>query len=114
MTTADNGTNQNSATAFFEAWQDMIRKSTEAWSQAASGFGGFTPPNPGGARLPSARSPLAAFPSGSRRAPALWDPLPFAPPFNPADFMQMWQRMFEILAVAMDEQPSRGKPAAVH
>ncbi len=98
MTTADNGTDQNSATAFFEAWQDMIRKSTEAWSQAAAGFGGFTPPNPGA--MPFGASSFAGFPFGGFPfgfPPGAGAPgsAPFAPPFNPADFMQMWQRMFE-------------------
>lgn len=93
MTTADNGTNQNSANAFFEAWQDMIRKSTEAWSQAASGFGGFTPPNPGA--TPFGAFPFGASPFGFPPGAGMPGSAPFAPPFNPADFMQMWQRMFE-------------------
>lgn len=93
MTTADNGSNQNSATAFFEAWQDMIRKSTEAWSQAASGFGGFTPPNPGAS--PFGAFPFGGFPFGFPPGTGAPGSAPFAPPFNPADFMQMWQRMFE-------------------
>ena len=93
MTTADNGNNQNSATAFFEAWQDMIRKSTEAWSQAASGFGGFTPPNPGA--TPFGAFPFGGFPFGFPPGAGAPGSAPFTPPFNPADFMQMWQRMFE-------------------
>ncbi len=93
MTTADNGSNQNSASAFFEAWQDMIRKSTEAWSQAAAGFGGFTPPNPGA--TPFGSFPFGGFPFGFPPGTGAPGSAPFAPPFNPADFMQMWQRMFE-------------------
>ena len=93
MTTANNGTNQNSATAFFEAWQDMIRKSTEAWSQAASGFGGFTPPNP--SATPFGQFPFGASPFGFPPGAGMPGSAPFTPPFNPADFMQMWQRMFE-------------------
>ena len=98
MTTADNGTTENSATAFFEAWQDMIRKSTEAWSQAATGFGGFAPPNPGASPFGAssfAGFPFGAFPFGFPPGAGAPAPAPFAPPFNPADFMQMWQRMFE-------------------
>ena len=112
MTTADNGTNQNSATAFFEAWQDMIRKSTEAWSQAASGFGGFTPPNPGAA-------PFGAFPFGG--FPFGFPPGTGAPGIRSVHAAVQPGRLHadvaadvRILAVAMDEQPSRGKPAAVH
>ena len=93
MTTADNGNNQNSATAFFEAWQDMIRKSTEAWSQAASGFGGFTPPSPGA--TPFGQFPFGGFPFGFPPGAGAPGSAPFSPPFNPADFMQTWQRMFE-------------------
>ena len=93
MTTADNGSNQNSATAFFEAWQDMIRKSTEAWSQAAAGFGGFTPPNPGA--MPFGQFPFGGFPFGFPPGAGAPGSVPFTPPFNPADFMQTWQRMFE-------------------
>lgn len=93
MTTADNGTDQNSATAFFEAWQDMIRKSTEAWSQAAAGFGGFTPPNPGA--TPFGALPFGGFPFGFPPGAGAPGSAPFTPPFNPADFMQTWQRMFE-------------------
>ena len=93
MTTADNGTTENSANAFFEAWQDMIRKSTEAWSQAASGFGGFTPPNPGA--IPFGQFPFGAFPFGFPSGAGAPGANPFGAPFNPADFMQMWQRMFE-------------------
>ena len=92
MTTADNGSNQNSATAFFEAWQDMIRKSTEAWSQAAS-FGGFTPPNPGA--TPFGAFPFGGFPFGFPTGAGAPGSAPFTSPFNPADFMQMWQRMFD-------------------
>ena len=92
MTTADNGTTENSATAFFEAWQDMIRKSTEAWSQAA-GFGGFTPPNP--AATPFGQFPFGGFPFGFPPGAGAPGSAPFTPPFNPADFMQTWQRMFE-------------------
>lgn len=98
MTTADNGTTENSATAFFEAWQDMIRKSTEAWSQAAAGFGGFTPPNPGASSFGAssfAGFPFGAFPFGFPPGAGAPGSAPFTPPFNPADFMQMWQRMFE-------------------
>ena len=93
MTTADNGTTENSATAFFEAWQDMIRKSTEAWSQAAAGFGGSTPPNPGA--TPFGAFPFGGFPFGFPPGAGAPGSAPFAPPFNPADFMQTWQRMFE-------------------
>lgn len=98
MSTADNGTTENSANAFFEAWQDMIRKSTEAWSQAAAGFGGFTPPNPGA--MPFGQFPFGAFPFGfppGAGAPGSspFTPFNFGAPFNPADFMPMWQRMFE-------------------
>ena len=93
MTTADNGTTENSATAFFEAWQDMIRKSTEAWSQAAAGFGGFTPPNPGA--MPFGQFPFGGFPFGFPPSAGAPGSAPFTPPFNPADFMQTWQRMFE-------------------
>ncbi len=98
MTTADNGTTENSASAFFEAWQDMIRKSTEAWSQAASGFGGFTPPNPGAmpfGQFPFGQFPFGAFPLGFPTGAGAPGANPFGAPFNPADFMQMWQRMFE-------------------
>ena len=93
MTTADNGTTENSATAFFEAWQDMIRKSTEAWSQAAAGFGGFTPPNPGA--MPFGQFPFGGFPFGFPPGAGAPGSAPFTPQFNPADFMQTWQRMFE-------------------
>ena len=93
MTTADNGTTENSANAFFEAWQDMIRKSTEAWSQAAAGFGGFTPPNPGA--MPFGQFPFGGFPFGFPPGAGAPGSVPFTPPFNPADFMQTWQRMFE-------------------
>ena len=99
MTTADNGTTENSATAFFEAWQDMIRKSTEAWSQAASGFGGFTPPNPGA--MPFGQFPFTGFPfgfppgAGAAGANPFGAPFNFGAPFTPADFAQVWQRMFE-------------------
>ena len=44
--TANDQTN-NAAFGPFEAWQEMFKKSTEAWAQAASGFAGFTPPSPG-------------------------------------------------------------------
>ncbi len=107
MTTADNGTTENSATAFFEAWQDMIRKSTEAWSQAASGFAGFTPPNPGA-------TPFGAFPFGFPPGAGAPGPAPFTPPFNPADFMQMWQRMFETWQSQwMNSQSGETKPPSI-
>lgn len=112
MTTADNGTDQNSAAAFFEAWQEMIRKSTEAWSQAASGFGGFTPPNPGA--TPFGAFPFGGFPFGFPPGTGAPGSAPFAPPFNPADFMQMWQRMFETWQSQwMNSQPGENQPPSI-
>ena len=112
MTTADNGTNQNSATAFFEAWQDMIRKSTEAWSQAAAGFGGFTPPNPGAS--PFGAFPFGASPFGFPPGAGMPGSAPFTPPFNPADLMQMWQRMFETWQSQwMNSQSGEAQPPSI-
>ena len=96
MTTADNGTASNPSAGFFEAWQEMMRKSTEAWTQAFAGMGGMTPPgaaNPGGA--PFGAFPFGAFPFGFPGGAGTPNAGPFAPPINPADFAQIWQRMFE-------------------
>ena len=112
MTTADNGTTENNATAFFEAWQDMIRKSTEAWSQAAAGFGGFTPPNPGA--TPFGAFPFGGFPFGFPPGAGAPGSAPFAPPFNPADFTQLWQRMFETWQSQwMNSQPGEARPPSM-
>jgi hypothetical protein len=89
MTIADNGT----AAGFFEAWQDMVRKSTEAWTQAASGFGGFTPPSPGA--MPFGPFSFGGFPFGPPPGAGAPGANPFTPPFDPTQFMQTWQRMFE-------------------
>ncbi len=95
MTTADNGAGGagNSAAAFFEAWQDMFRKQTEAWTQATSNLGGFAPPNPGA--TPFGAFPFGSFPFGFPPGGGTPGSNPFSAPFNPADFMQQWQRMFE-------------------
>ncbi len=95
MTTADNGAGAagNSTAGFFEAWQDMFRKQTEAWTQAVSNLGGFAPPNPGAA--PFGAFPFASFPFGFAPGGGTPGSSPFSAPFNPADFMQQWQRMFE-------------------
>jgi hypothetical protein len=112
MTTADNGTTENSATAFFEVWQDMIRKSTEAWSQAATGFGGFTPPSPGA--MPFGQFPFGGFPFGFPPGAGAPGSNPFTPPSNPADFMQTWQRMFESWQSQwMNDQSGAGQPPSI-
>ena len=91
MTTADNGSASNPSAGFFELWQETMRKSTEAWTQAAASLGGMTAP---GAANPGA-GPFGAFPFGFPPGAGASEAGAFAPPFNPADFMQMWQRMFE-------------------
>ena len=117
MTTADNGTDQNSATAFFEAWQDMIRKSTEAWSQAACRFRRVHSPQPRRValwRVLICRVPLwrlsLRVPAGRRRAGIRF----LHAAVQPGRLHAGVAADVRDLAVAMDEQPVRRNPAAVH
>ena len=77
MTSAQNTANP------FEAWQEMFRKSTEMWQQAASGSPNpFWPPNNGA--MPGAGMPGAGMPGFGA----------FAPPFGAGDVTGMWQQFF--------------------
>ncbi len=68
---------QNTANPF-EAWQEMFRKSTEMWQQAASGSPNpFWPPNNGA--MPGMGMPGFGG---------------FAPPFGAGDMTGMWQQFF--------------------
>ena len=75
---------QNSANPF-EAWQEMFRRSTEMWQQAASGSPNpFWPPNNG--PMPGMGMPGAGMPGFGG----------FAPPFAPTDPTAMWQQFFNL------------------
>ena len=77
MTSAQNTANP------FEAWQEMFRKSTEMWQQAASGSPNpFWPPNNGA--MPGMGMPGAGMPGVGA----------FAPPFGAGDVTGMWQQFF--------------------
>ena len=114
MTTADNGSAANNAGDLMQAWQDMIRKSTEAWTQAAASMGGFTQPNPANpgaspfGAFPSAPFPFGAFPFGPPPGTGAPGSNPYSPPFNPADFLQTWQRMFESWQAQWSENQGAG------
>ncbi len=90
-------TTSGSTTNPFELWQEMLRKSSEAWSQTAAGFAG---PPPFGAY------PFGSFPFG---AGAGVGANPFAPPFAAADMQQTWQAFFnawsEQTGKAMSDAP---------
>lgn len=80
MTSAQNTANP------FEAWQEMFRKSTEMWQQAASGSPNpFWPPNNGA--MPGMGMPGAGMP-GIGGMPG------FTPPFGGGDPTAMWQQFF--------------------
>ncbi len=73
----------------FEAWQDMFRKSTEMWQQAASGAPNnpFWPPGNGtmpGMGMPG--MPGAGMPGFGA----------FTPPFGANDTTAMWQQFFNL------------------
>ena len=73
---------QNTANPF-EAWQEMFRKSTEMWQQAASGTPNpFWPPNNGA--MPGAGMPGTGMPGFGG----------FTPPFGAGDMTGMWQQFF--------------------
>ena len=77
MTSAQNTANP------FEAWQEMFRKSTEMWQQAASGSPNpFWPPNNGA--MPGMGMPGAGMPGFGG----------FTPPFGETDMTTMWQQFF--------------------
>ena len=80
MTTTENSTNP------FEAWQEMFRKSTEMWQQAAASGSPnpFWPPNNGG--MPGMGMPGAGMPGFGG----------FAPPFAANDPTAMWQQVFNL------------------
>ena len=80
MTTTENSTNP------FEAWQEMFRKSTEMWQQAAASGSPnpFWPPNNGG--MPGMGMPGAGMPGFGG----------FAPPFAANDPTAMWQQFFNL------------------
>ena len=109
--TANDQTN-NTAFGPFEAWQEMFKKSTEAWAQAASGFAGFTPPSPGAMPFgsfpfpppfnappfnapPFNAPPFNGFPFGPGSGSAMPGFESFFPSFNPAGLPQMWQQFFQ-------------------
>ena len=73
---------QNTANPF-EAWQEMFRKSTEMWQQAASGTPNpFWPTNNGA--MPGAGMPGTGMPGFGA----------FTPPFGAGDMTGMWQQFF--------------------
>ena len=76
---------QNSANPF-EAWQEMFRRSTEMWQQAAASGSPnpFWPPNNG--PMPGMGMPGAGMPGFGG----------FAPPFAPTDPTAMWQQFFNL------------------
>lgn len=101
MTTRETGTNDNSsaaegnAAAAFEAWQEMFRKSAEAWAQAAPGFPGFTAPGPGA--TPFGGWPFGAPPFGMGSAPMPGTGGPFQG-FNTEGLTRMWQQLYQVWA----------------
>ena len=79
----------------FEAWQEMFRKSTEMWQQAAASGSPnpFWPPNNGGMPgmgmgmgMPGMGMPGAGMPGFGG----------FAPPFGGNDVTAMWQQFFNM------------------
>ncbi len=80
MTSAQNAANP------FEAWQEMFRKSTEMWQQAAASGSpnSFWPPSNG--PMPGTGMPGAGMPGFGA----------FAPPFAANDPAAMWQQFFNL------------------
>ncbi len=101
MTTHETGTRGNSsagggnAAAAFEAWQEMFRKSAEAWVQSAPGFPGFTSPGPGA--TPFGGWPFGAPPFGMGGAPMPGTGGSFQG-FNTEGLTRMWQQFYQVWA----------------
>ena len=104
MTTRETGTSDNSsaaegnAAAAFEAWQEMFRKSAEAWAQAAPGFPGFTSPGPGA--TPFGGWPFASPPLGMGGGfmPGTVGPFQGFNTSNADGLTQMWQQLYQAWA----------------
>ena len=101
MTTRETGTSDNSsagggnAAAAFDAWQEMFRKSAEAWAQAAPGFPGFTSPGPGATSFGG--WPFTAPPFGMGGGPMPGMGAPFQG-FNAEGLTRMWQQLYQMWA----------------
>lgn len=76
---------QNSANPF-EAWQEMFRKSTEMWQQAAASGSPNPFWSPGNGGMPGMGMPGAGMPGFAG----------FAPPFGASDPTAMWQQFFNL------------------
>lgn len=101
MTTRETGTSDNSSAAegntaaAFEAWQEMLRKSAEAWAAAAPGFPGFTSSGPG--TTPFGGWPFGAPPFAMGGGPMPGTGGPFQG-FNAEGLTRMWQQLYEVWA----------------
>ena len=104
MTTRETGTSENSsaaegnAAAAFEAWQEMFRKSAEAWAQATPGFPGFVPPSQGA--TPFGGWPFGAppFGTGGGFMPGTGGPFQGFNTFNTEGLTLMWQQLYQVWA----------------
>ena len=86
---------QNTANPF-EAWQEMFRKSTEMWQQAAASGSPnpFWPPNNGA--MPGMGMPGAGMPGAGMPGMGMPGFGGFTPPFGGNDVTAMWQQFFNL------------------
>ncbi len=101
MTTRETGTSDNSsagggnASAAFDAWQEMFRKSAEAWAQAAPGFPGFASPGPGATPFGGWPFAVPPFGRGGSTVPGMDGPFQG---FNVDGLTRMWQQLYQVWA----------------